>query len=184
VGSRVPALALPSTRGGSERIDLIPDPFRRLGRLLEALLAAADIDLVLEVDPELKRCRLHTDILHELVLELVKNAVDALQRGGRIDLRGTVTTIAHEDRHPVMPRGTYLRLEVEDNGSGIAPEIEERVFDPFFTTKGMAAAQGRGLPFVYGRVKGRGGYINLDTMVGVGTAVRLYLPLEARDVVD
>jgi signal transduction histidine kinase len=145
-----------------------------LAHLLEPLLAIAGVRLTAELEPGLATCCAPAAGLHQVVLELVKNALDALPRGGEIRLRGRL--FAATEDHPILPAGDYVAVAIEDEGTGIPPETETRIFEPFFTTKGDG--RGRGLTFVYGWVKSRGGYINVDTTVGSGTAVTVYLPAE------
>src|SRR5690606_9213309 len=82
--------------------------------------------------------------------------------------------------------GDYVMVAVCDTGSGIPPEIVDKVFDPFFTTKPEGRGTGLGLSMVYGFVRQSGGYIRIASAVGAGTTVRIYLPRShsAEDVLD
>ncbi len=75
-----------------------------------------------------------------------------------------------------MPLGEYVLVEVEDTGSGIAPEIIDKIFDPFYTTKDVGKGTGLGLSTVYGIVKQTGGFIYVASEVGKGTTFRIFLP--------
>ena len=75
-----------------------------------------------------------------------------------------------------MPAADYVHIEVEDNGSGMTPEIMEKIFDPFFSTKEVGKGTGLGLSTVYGIVKQTGGYIYPVSEVGVGTTFHIFLP--------
>jgi CheY-like chemotaxis protein len=75
----------------------------------------------------------------------------------------------------VLP-GDYVRICVRDNGTGIPPDILPRVLEPFFTTKEVGKGTGLGLSMVYGFVKQSGGFLQLDSKVGEGTTISLYLP--------
>src|SRR5208282_6071570 len=79
-------------------------------------------------------------------------------------------------RGSVAP-GSHVRLTVSDQGSGIAPEVLERMFDPFFTTKGIGEGTGLGLSVVHGIVTDFGGAINIDTSLGQGSTIEIWLPL-------
>lgn len=147
-----------------------------VARLLAPLLAIAGVKLVEDVAPEVGDVHAHTDIAHQIVLELVKNSVDALSHGGEVRLTAGVTSVAAEGDHPILPAGRYLTLTVADDGSGIPLDVETRVFEPFFSTKAPGVERGHGLSSVYGWVKTRGGFINLDTLEGVGTTITVYLP--------
>src|SRR3546814_2888207 len=78
-----------------------------------------------------------------------------------------------------MPPGNYTVIEVQDTGSGIPPDIVDRIFDPFFSTKEVGAGTGLGLSTVYGIVKQTGGYVFVDSTVGQGTTFSIYLPAVA-----
>lgn len=111
--------------------------------------------------------------LESAVLNLVINARDALPKGGNI----WVTTCAvrvHGD--PNLRDGPYVALTVRDNGSGIEPDVLDKVFDPFFTTKPVGQGTGLGLSTIYGFARQSGGHVALSSVLGVGTKVTLMLP--------
>ena len=113
-----------------------------------------------------------------VVLNLVINARDAMagQSGPKaIELRSDRVVI--ESDHPNLPPGEYARVEVKDNGPGMAPEVQRRAFDPFFTTKEQGKGTGLGLAMVKGFVEQLGGAVTIDTAPDSGTTVSLLLPL-------
>lgn len=111
--------------------------------------------------------------LESAVLNLVINARDALPKGGRIWVT-TATAQVHGD--PNLSDGTYVAVSVRDNGSGIEPELLDKVFDPFFTTKPLGQGTGLGLSTIYGFARQSGGHVVLRSVLGEGTEVTLMLP--------
>jgi two-component system cell cycle sensor histidine kinase/response regulator CckA len=114
----------------------------------------------------------------QVIVNLAVNARDAMPDGGKLILRTANVTAEEGARfnYKGMPLGEYVRIEVADSGTGIAPEIIHKIFDPFFTTKEVNKGTGLGLSTVYGIVKQTGGFIYLDSEVGKGTTFRIFLP--------
>ncbi|MGE7419030.1 ATP-binding protein [Methylobacterium tarhaniae] len=109
------------------------------------------------------------------VLNLAVNARDAMPGGG--ELRIETANIAHDEPRPAaLSSGDFVRLSVTDTGEGMSPEVLERLFEPFFTTKPQGKGTGLGLAQVYGTAKQLGGEVTVDSRVGHGTRVTLYLP--------
>jgi signal transduction histidine kinase len=104
------------------------------------------------------------------LLNLSINARDAMPGGGTLTI-GTRVDSEHADQR--------VCISVEDSGSGMTPEVAARAFDPFFTTKPAGKATGLGLSQVYGIVRQIGGDVSIKSKVGVGTTIRLWLPLSA-----
>ncbi len=117
--------------------------------------------------------------LENALLNLVINARDAMPDGGviRVETSLAVIAAAHGDAPDDLAPGSYLLASVSDNGSGIPPEVLSHVFEPFFTTKDVGRGSGLGLSMVYGFAKQSGGHAVVTSEVGVGTTVRLFLPL-------
>ncbi len=110
------------------------------------------------------------------LLNLALNARDAMPQGGELALRTCNVVIDGGSACRDLPPGHYIMLEVSDNGIGIPAAIRHRVFEPFFTTKNAGHGNGLGLSMVRGFVEQCGGGIEIDSEVGKGTTVRLYLP--------
>ncbi len=116
--------------------------------------------------------------LEQVIVNLAVNARDAMPEGGKLSLR-TANVTAAEIRQLAlkdMPEGDYVLIEVKDTGTGIPPDIIDRIFEPFFSTKEVGKGTGLGLSTVYGIVKQTGGFIYPELMVGHGTAFRIFLP--------
>ncbi len=116
--------------------------------------------------------------LEQVVVNLVVNARDAMPNGGTITLRtGNVSEQESQGyAYRGMPAADYVLIEVEDTGTGMPPEILEKIFEPFFSTKELGKGTGLGLSTVYGIVKQSAGYIYTDSVVGQGTTFRIFLP--------
>lgn len=115
--------------------------------------------------------------LENALLNLCINARDAMPDGGQLKIETANKWLderAAHDRH-LIP-GQYVTLCVSDTGSGMSKDVVERAFDPFFTTKPIGEGTGLGLSMVYGFVRQSGGQAHIDSEVGHGTMVCLYLP--------
>jgi len=116
--------------------------------------------------------------IEQVIMNLTVNARDAMPTGGRL----TIEVLDHDVPGNPAPRvgspppGRYVVIRVRDSGAGIPPEIIDRIFEPFFTTKGQGKGTGLGLSTAYGIVKQSGGFIEVTSVEGSGTAFHVYLP--------
>ena len=116
-------------------------------------------------------------MVEQVLLNLAVNARDAMTNGGEITLTLKAVKILKTDAEKSPSRlGDFIRLSVQDNGSGIAPEHAKRIFEPFFTTKDIGKGTGLGLATVYGVVEQHHGWIDVETQLGVGTTFHVYFP--------
>lgn len=113
--------------------------------------------------------------LESALLNLAVNARDAMETGGTLSIATARVTLGRGDVD-VLDAGDYVRISVSDTGTGIEPAVLDRIFEPFFTTKPADKGTGLGLSQVFGYVSQSGGAVTVDSVVGTGTTVSLYLP--------
>ncbi len=148
-------------------------------RSFEPVLRRANkgsIDFDLQLDPLLPPAMVDAAQLEAALLNLIVNACDATSSGG-----GSITLITEraelrEKEVEELPAGHYVKITVRDTGTGMPPDVVEHALEPFFTTKEVGKGTGMGLSQVYGTIKQFGGGLTIDTAVGKGTAISLFVP--------
>ncbi|NML31417.1 hybrid sensor histidine kinase/response regulator [Paraburkholderia antibiotica] len=141
--------------------------------LLHASLGAK-VSLVIDSGVNTWPVRVDVAELELALINIAVNARDAMANGGRFTVRASNVVFRHEDGFPLT--GDFVQVSLEDTGAGMAPEVLARAFEPLFTTKPKGAGTGLGLPQVFAFCESSGGLAAIDSAIGAGTSVRLYLP--------
>jgi PAS domain S-box-containing protein len=142
---------LQSSMGGAVRLETVLKP-----GLWPALADPTQIELV--------------------ILNLAINARDAMEVGGSLAVETGNVTLGPPSRPEEPPPGEYVMVSVSDTGTGMPADVMAKAFEPFFTTKPVGKGSGLGLAQVYGFAKQSGGGVKIDTRLGEGTTVRVFLP--------
>jgi len=146
-----------------------------------------NINIKTHFAPELWTVQGDATQLHQVLLNLCVNARDAMSpKGG--DLRVSCENIEVDQQlaslNPGSSLGPHVCFAATDTGSGMTPEVMEKIFNPFFTTKEQGKGTGLGLATVIGIVKGHKGFLTLQSEVGIGTTFKIYLPASSETRVD
>jgi signal transduction histidine kinase len=178
---------LRTTAQACQRISAIVKNLKNFARLDEAEWKPADLregmDSTLALVEHLHRGRIeivreygavplvacHPGQLNQVFMNLLVNAIQAIAAGGTIRVR-------------IVEDGPHIRIDVEDSGSGIAPEHLSRIFDPGFTTKGVGVGTGLGLAICHQIVTAHAGTISVTSQSGVGSTFSVKIPLAGRPV--
>ncbi|MBF0528461.1 MAG: response regulator, partial [Deltaproteobacteria bacterium] len=118
--------------------------------------------------------------IHQIVMNLCTNAAHAMEEKGGIlsvDLEKVIVDSDCQSGNFELSAGNYVKLSISDTGSGITPEIMDRIFDPYFTTKGPGKGTGLGLAVIHGIVQSLNGAVNVYSEPGKGTTFNIHLPM-------
>lgn len=167
------ARSQPLAPQATEISKLIDDTFPLLERSV-----GVGVKVEKRLAPDLWWAQVDPGQLENALINLAVNARDAMPDGGRIAIKAENFRLKRRTRKQkvnLVP-GEYVRISVQDNGSGMAEEVLARAFEPFFTTKAFGDGSGLGLSTVYGFAEQSGGSVSIDTQLGRGTTVNLFLP--------
>ncbi len=164
----------------SRRQPLRPEPVdisRQIGGMRELLDRSlrGDVHVWLDFDEDLWPIEVDPGELELVILNLAVNARDAMPAGGTIVIKAS-----NSPAEANADRCDFVRLTVADTGSGMPPEVRERVFEPFYTTKDIGKGSGLGLAQVHGFANQSGGSIDIESELGKGTKIILTLPRSNR----
>jgi PAS domain S-box-containing protein len=172
-----------------QSLDTRPNDVNRLVASMEDLLRRTigeQIELNCVFAGDLWTALTDANQLENALLNLAINARDAMPNGGRLTIETANVRLdetygsLHEDVQP----GDYVAVSVSDTGIGMSPEVLARAVDPFFTTKPIGEGTGLGLSVIYGFARQSRGHLHIDSELGHGTIVKLYLPRALQNAVD
>ncbi|WP_156840422.1 PAS domain S-box protein [Novosphingobium aquimarinum] len=133
------------------------------------------IDLSVDLAAELPAARADPNQLEMALLNLAVNARDAMPEGGELTIAATRLSVRQQEG--ALLRGHYIRLSVIDTGTGMDELTLARAIEPFFSTKGVGKGTGLGLSMVHGLAAQLGGALTIESVLGEGTAIQLWLPI-------
>lgn len=160
--------------------DVISDAAALLRRLI-----GERITLDVEHARDLWPVKVDVNQFEQVIVNLAVNARDAMPDGGTLTIRtNNVPAAGCADYGQALPEADYVMVEVADTGTGIPPEIMDKIFEPFFSTKEVGKGTGLGLSTVYGIVQQTGGTILADSVAGRGSTFRVFLPRHVAGAAD
>jgi two-component system, cell cycle sensor histidine kinase and response regulator CckA len=177
-GSDLVRQILSFTRGSEIKFTIV-----LVSQLIEDILQIVQqtfpkfIDINVDITPDIGIVLGDSTQLHQVLMNLVINARDAMPNGGKLCI--SATKIFIDENYARMHIGatvnSYVRITVTDTGVGIHSEIIDRIFDPFFTTKEVGKGTGLGLSILMGIINSHGGFVEVASQVGIGTTFQVYL---------
>lgn len=159
----------------SPRVVDVDEVVGDMGRMLRRTVPE-NISLATRLQGDSPSVRVDPGRLEQVIMNLIVNATDAMPTGGEVAITTATVVVRQDQEIPGLTAGTYVAIELEDSGIGMTPGVRDRAFEPFFTTKGKGKGTGLGLATVYGIVERFDGHIAIDSEVGRGTRITVYLP--------
>lgn len=142
------------------------------------MIIVKDIDIKFSLGTEIGEVLADLGQLEQILMNLAVNASDAMSDGGVLTIKTSMVELdaLFVRNNKGFKTGSYILLEVSDNGSGMDQETVSRIFEPFFTTKSVGKGTGLGLSTVYAIVRQKKGHIKVQSEPGIGTTFKIYLP--------
>ncbi|MBW1783604.1 MAG: response regulator [Deltaproteobacteria bacterium] len=166
------------SRGGGPRLRVTAVD-TLLGNTVPLSLSGSNVRSEFGMANDLYLVELDERQMGQVIHNLIRNAIEAMPDGGTVQVRAENVVVTAEGQAPVpeMPEGRYIKLEIQDEGTGISEEHKSRVFDPYFSTKirGTQKGMGLGLSTAFSIVKKHGGFMLLESDGATGTTVSIYL---------
>ncbi|MDR2549819.1 MAG: PAS domain S-box protein [Desulfobulbus sp.] len=179
-GALVKQILAFSRQADAKRIPVLPSQVvREAVKLLRPSLPAT-ISIELELEDAVRPIFANPTQVHQILINLCTNAFHAMEHTGgilKLVLKNRKLSGSDLQHRPEIAPGRFVELAVGDSGSGISPEIREKIFDPYFTTKEVGKGTGMGLAIVHGIVTSHNGLIACDSEVGKGTVFRIHFPV-------
>jgi two-component system NtrC family sensor kinase len=145
-------------------------------RFIERPASLQDIEIKMDLDPDLPQVWGDANLIKQVVVNILVNAEQAIEKNGTIFVESRIA-VAQGSAKPGAEPVPMVEVAVKDTGCGIPEANLQRIFDPFFTSKEVGKGTGLGLSVSYGIIKAHGGGIKVESVVGVGTTFRIYLPI-------
>ena len=173
-----------SRKGERVAIMMDMDPIvKEVLKLIKSTIPQS-IEVKQEIYPAAGRIFANPVEIHQVVMNLCKNAIQAMRKGGgelRVSLTGHSASLYDESIDAISTDRRYLLLEVSDTGAGIPPGMLDRIFEPYFTTKENHEGTGLGLSVVHGIIKRLGGHISVESKLEKGTSFSVYIPVSEKE---
>jgi C4-dicarboxylate-specific signal transduction histidine kinase len=158
----------------------INDPIKDVFKVLGHQLKVHDIDVQLDLDPDLPDIMAEHNRLEQVFINLVSNAIDAMdEKSSQMDEKSSQTDAKDSTKQLTIKsfvEGQQVTVLVADTGTGMSEEVKNKIVEPFFTTKKVGKGTGLGVSISYGIVKDYNGSIEIDSEIGTGTTFKLTFP--------
>ncbi len=169
----------------SESVAILVDAKIMLDEAIKILRPTlpANIEIIREIEDTAGYIFVDPVKFQQVILNLSTNAYHAMEeKGGQLTISSQCVIVRENTVSSILQKNkaTHIRITIRDTGSGIVAEIRDRIFDPFFTTKEIGKGTGMGLAIIHGIVEDSGGWVKVESEVGVGSAFHIFLPLNEK----